>query len=273
MKNRFLLYLLLLLVSTNILAQSQKEITTIAIYGDTKTNYKIHQKVVDQILTYHPQLVIHTGDEVKVGFMQNQWNRFDSITKNLRKTSLFFPVPGNHEMESGKYYSNFNLPEPKTWYYYQNGSLLILFFNTNVDYGIGSAQYNYFLNVLEEKGKSAKYILAVTHHPPYNTAAHQSKTKNLKTHLVPLFNKFHVSAIFSGHVHAFEHSLVDSIHYVVSGGGGAGLHPQKRKAPESKMYYYGYNFCILEVSAEKIKVNVYNEANLPIYSFDIMSRD
>ena len=44
------------------------------------------------------------------------------------------------------------------------------------------------------------------------------------TALVPLFEKYHVSAAFFGHDHNYQHYLKNGIHYVISGGGGAPLY-------------------------------------------------
>ncbi|MEI8204353.1 MAG: metallophosphoesterase, partial [Bacteroidota bacterium] len=202
MKNIFLILILFLGIGSNVKAQNQKEIKVIAIYGDTKVNYKVHQKIVNNIIGYKPQLVVHTGDEVNVGIINSEWKRFNSITKELKKNALYFPVPGNHEMEAPQYYNNFDLPEPKKWYSYQSGGLLMLFFNTNVAYDTASLQYKYFVKVLEEKSKTASYIIAISHHPPFTTAGHQRKTQALKDIFVPLFKKYKVSVLFSGHVHA-----------------------------------------------------------------------
>ncbi len=273
MKHIFLFSILTLLrFGTTLFAQDTKEINVIAIYGDTKTNHEVHQKIVNNIITYHPQLVVHTGDEVNMGFMKNEWNKFNSITKDLRSTAMYFPVPGNHEFEAPQYYANFDLPEPKKWYSYSNGGLLMLFFNTNVDIDTASQQYKYFVKVLEEKGKSASYIIAIAHHPPYTTAAHQRRTAELQEVFTPLFKKYNVSALFSGHVHAFEHSVVNSMQYVVTGGGGASLHKQKYASSFSKKYYFGFNFCILHIYKDKIQVKVYDENNQPVYDFEILSQ-
>ncbi|MCX6232008.1 MAG: metallophosphoesterase [Bacteroidetes bacterium] len=253
-------------------AQDTSKIRTIAIYGDTRSNYITHQKIINDFIPYHPQIVIHTGDEVYVGFLKKQWKTFNKITAEIRKTALYFPVPGNHEMEAKEYYDNFNLPEPKKWYFYEKDGLLLLFINTNLDFDVNSQQYAYFSKILEEKSKTASYIIAITHHPPYSTGPHKGKAAELQKTLVPLFEKYHVSAVFSGHVHAFEHSVAKSIHYVITGGGGATLHPQKYKSSISKKYYCGYHYCILNILKDKIQLNVYDDNNNLIYNFDINSR-
>ncbi len=132
MKNIIILILILLGIDSHINAQDPKEIKVIAIYGDTQDNTAIHQKIAKHILSYHPQLVIHTGDEVNRGNKQKQWTSFNNIISDLMKSALYFPVPGNHENEAKLYYSNFNLPEPRKWYFYQNKNLLFLFINSNL---------------------------------------------------------------------------------------------------------------------------------------------
>jgi hypothetical protein len=42
--------------------------------------------------------------------------------------------------------------------------------------------------------------------------------------LVPMFEKYHVTAAFFGHDHNYQHYLKNDIHYVVTGGGGAPLY-------------------------------------------------
>jgi hypothetical protein len=44
------------------------------------------------------------------------------------------------------------------------------------------------------------------------------------TALVPMLEKYHVSAGFFGHDHNYQHYLKNGIHYVITGGGGAPLY-------------------------------------------------
>ena len=50
------------------------------------------------------------------------------------------------------------------------------------------------------------------------------------TALVPMFEKYHVSAGFFGHDHNYQHYLKNGIHYVVTGGGGAPLYDVDKPA-------------------------------------------
>ncbi|MGA3242867.1 MAG: hypothetical protein ABSG03_42035 [Bryobacteraceae bacterium] len=44
------------------------------------------------------------------------------------------------------------------------------------------------------------------------------------TALIPLFEKYRVTAAFFGHDHNHQHYLKNDIHYVITGGGGAPLY-------------------------------------------------
>lgn len=66
----------------------------------------------------------------------------------------------------------------------------------------------------------ARVKIAVFHHPPYTAGLH-APNKAIQAAWVPLFDKFHVTLVLSGHNHGYEHSIVRGVDYVVSGGGGA----------------------------------------------------
>jgi tartrate-resistant acid phosphatase type 5 len=57
------------------------------------------------------------------------------------------------------------------------------------------------------------------HHPPYCAGPQHRNTGSMQR-LVPLFERSGVRALFSGHEHNFQHSLVDGIHYFITGAAG-----------------------------------------------------
>ncbi|HEX8474957.1 MAG TPA: metallophosphoesterase [Pyrinomonadaceae bacterium] len=58
------------------------------------------------------------------------------------------------------------------------------------------------------------------HHPPYCAGPQHSNSRSLIEHIVPLFARAGVRAVFSGHEHNFQHSHAGQIDYFVTGGGG-----------------------------------------------------
>ena len=45
--------------------------------------------------------------------------------------------------------------------------------------------------------------------------------------LIPMFERYHVTAGFFGHDHNYQHYLKGGVHYVTTGGGGAPLYDVK----------------------------------------------
>ncbi|PLX05372.1 MAG: hypothetical protein C0594_07645, partial [Marinilabiliales bacterium] len=187
---------------------------SIVVYGDTRTNHDIHQKVVDAIESVDPVAVFHTGDLVGYGVMAKNWEVFDTITDSMRKKSKFYPALGNHEMESKKFYNHFDVP--KTGYYSENiNGIHFIVLNSNIDVSKESEQYKWLEDDLKSVDDSVLFKIIVMHHPPFSTGKHQPDEKSLRKSIVPLFEKYGVDIVFSGHDHCYERSFVNGIYYII----------------------------------------------------------
>jgi len=71
------------------------------------------------------------------------------------------------------------------------------------------------------KGSTARWKLAVLHHPLYSSGKKHGSDLNLRRKLEPLFVRYGVNAVFSGHDHIYERTVPQQgIHYFVTGAGG-----------------------------------------------------
>lgn len=59
-----------------------------------------------------------------------------------------------------------------------------------------------------------------SHHPAFCAGPHHSNTEPMVRDLVPLFEEAGVQLVLAGHEHNFQYSVVNGVHYVVSGAGG-----------------------------------------------------
>ena len=59
-----------------------------------------------------------------------------------------------------------------------------------------------------------------SHHPTYCAGPHHPNTEKMIEHLVPLFRRAGVRAVFAGHEHNFQLSRAEGISYFLSGAGG-----------------------------------------------------
>jgi hypothetical protein len=83
--------------------------------------------------------------------------------------------------------------------------------------------------IAARQDSSIRHIFVVMHHPPYSISLHGGAT-DLRERWCPLFDKYDVSAVFSGHDHVYSRAEADGLHYFVTGGGGAALYPRRPKS-------------------------------------------
>ena len=194
------------------------------VYGDTRTGHEAHRSVVAAILGYSkPEFVIHTGDLVADGRNQSLWPIFFDIERELLKKVAFYPVPGNHERNDKSFYELFDETVPYSSFDWGNMHFAL------IDSDIGNMPdkeefWSRQTRWLEEdlaKSSHAAFRFVVAHHPPLTAVARRVGGNKEMAALMPLFEKYKVTAGFFGHDHAYEHFLKNGVHYVVTGGGGA----------------------------------------------------
>jgi hypothetical protein len=78
---------------------------------------------------------------------------------------------------------------------------------------------------------------------------------------VPIFERYRVSMVFSGHDHDFERGRRGKLDYIVTGGGGAELRPLKCGVPGKRRckhpplaFYNEHNYVSVEVLPGALRV-------------------
>lgn len=202
---------------------------TFLVYGDTRTFYDRHRVVAQAMAEDDAVFAVHTGDFVESP-TQAEWNAFFTSGSPLFLSKLFFPVIGNHERNSITYYRLFALPGAggkmgKEWWYFYWGGVLFVGLDSNTQYlgfkGL-QVQTNWLKDILS---REAHFKFVFFHHPLFSSDPHYGSNEGLARLWHPIFVENEVTAVFCGHVHAYEHIVRDGIHYVTTGGGGAPLYP------------------------------------------------
>jgi predicted phosphodiesterase len=257
----YILVILLCLASCNRQTARQDEgLKNIIIYGDSRTGHDTHRQIVDAVLMVPPDIVFHSGDLVNNGNDPAQWTIFNEITLPLRAAADFYPAAGNHELESQLYYDNFTLPGNEKWYTVTFEDVLFIVLNSNLDLRVGSEQYNWLENVLENVDENnIKFTAIILHSPIFSTGHHYKDGLELRESIVPLFDTHGVDIVFSGHDHNYERLLCNDIYYIISGGGGAPLRTQLTTNPCSEVFISKYHFCKLNVIDDKLEVIIYDK--------------
>jgi len=148
----------------------------------------------------------------------------------LRKT-VFFPVLGNHERNSRDFYEFFDVTTP--YYSFDWGEAHFTVLNSDLGNAAESkeAREKFWaeqLRWLEEDLATHQNMplrFVAMHHPPFTAVKKRQKGDKPVMDMVPLFEKYKVSAVLNGHDHNYQHHLKNGVHYIVTGGGGAPLYP------------------------------------------------
>eukprot|EP00934_Nitzschia_sp_Nitz4_P004694 Nitzschia sp. Nitz4//scaffold71_size96697//58901//60627//NITZ4_004700-RA/size96697-processed-gene-0.114-mRNA-1//1//CDS//3329557262//4684//frame0 len=181
-----------------------------------------------------------------------------------------FRMPQVHPAELGTYdgppgllnMDNPPYPLPYEWgnayYEFDYGPSKHIVVNAYSAMEPGSTQYEWIQSVLKSVNRDiTPWVFVSIHVPLYNTFSlhpHDSQIFAAREHLEPLFVKYHVNVVFTGHIHAYQRTAnVDNdtivetgpIHITVGAGGRQCDAPFKSEDAEPWLIkrdasYYGY---------------------------------
>jgi hypothetical protein len=209
------------------------------VYGDNRSRPEVHRKVMAELLKHGiPDFVMQTGDMVANGEDNSQWAEFFDIERDLLTHAAFFPTLGNHEKNT-HYFSEF-FQQSVPYYSFDWGGAHFTVLNSDIMASGNNEQTKRALwaeearwledDLQQHQGNTFRFVMA--HHPPITAVASRQKDNPHMTALIPLFEKYHVTAGFFGHDHNYQHYLKGGIHYVTTGGGGAPLYDVKQPPEE-----------------------------------------
>jgi 3',5'-cyclic AMP phosphodiesterase CpdA len=211
-----------------------------AVFGDTRNGTEQHRRVVERISQQVPDFVLGTGDMVDEGFRQEQWQQFFDVESRLMKDNVYFPALGNHDRQgrgrtADTYRAFFSVPEngndTERYYAFTYATTRFLVLDSNL-YSFALTDQTAWIEqelIAARQDPTIHHIFCVMHHPPFSISLHGGAI-DLRERWTPLFEKYQVTAVFSGHDHVYERAENDGIHYFVSGGGGAPLYPKRPKS-------------------------------------------
>jgi len=238
----------------------------ILVLGDTRTGHDIHREVVAMSMAEEASFIINLGDIVELNQRVEDWYRFFDIERNLLPGAPFVLIPGNHE----------------TWWDVEFGALMLnRFFRAGESGGTGhhtrdaGRVHMVFLDAywgedLVNEGRdwlradlaavpADRVTVVFVHEPPISFGAHRPRPPIKR--LMPLFQEMGVAAVVAGHAHIYEHFVIEGLHYVTAGGGGAGLHkPDMNVVTEQEEYLVKnsseHHYLLLTVGDDSVNFTV-----------------
>jgi len=245
----------------------------IAIYGDSQHNPEIQRRLVQTILSFKPAIVFRVGDIVNDGYEPELWKAFHDIHGPLLETTEYFPALGNHEYDSPLYFDTFRFLNNRRWYSVDRMGIHFIILDSNSRLDLESEQYKWLVSDLTAQEGSAKFVIAIFHHPIFDVGAyHKADEKNLRPILQPLFENAGVSAVFSGHSHNYQRFEYNGMYFIVTAGGGSNLRKQSRTDPYLQKFSLSYHFCLLTPEDDFLRVRVIDIDSKLIDDFKIPAK-
>src|SRR5688500_589526 len=183
--------------------------THIAAVGDWRCSEDT-QKTVQNVINKKPQLLLGLGD---YGYPDSHTCWFNMIKpiSSIMKIGI-----GNHEADSSKvlktYMDHFGLS--KQFYSFDINNIHVLTMSSEDELETGSEQYNFVIRDLRSAANNPdiKWIL-VTFHTPFYTSPNDCNSSRCEGNAEareiyhPLFDKYGVDLVLSGHVHTYQRSV------------------------------------------------------------------
>jgi predicted phosphodiesterase len=232
------------------------------VIGDTGTGGSEQRAVANRIAEVHKvfpfEFAIMVGDNLYGRESARDFQRkFEEPYKPLLDAGVkFYAALGNHDDPTQRFYKNFNM----------NGERFYTFMapKKGVD-AFGDVRFfaidsNYMspeqLQWLEKELKSAGsgWKIPFFHHPLYSSGEKHGADETLREQMEPLFLKYGVDVVFSGHEHFYERLKPQKgITYFVTGSaaklrrgniGNSGM--------TAKGFDTGYAFVIAEITGDEL---------------------
>ena len=235
------------------------------LYSDSQNNFIVHSKIASEIVKYQPDFIVSAGD-LAHGGRRSDWATefFLPMQEVLKNTPIYVSV-GNHSYGSPHFSEYFSFPEHnhETYYSIQIGNAYFIFLdNAKIDFpdkdyytdiGVGSPQYNWLEKELgSASAQNANWLFVVAHVPCYSEFSTVAFNENVKS-FVPLYDRYNVDAVFSGHIHAYERGYSDGVYYIITGGAGGTLdHNRHKDIPEIQISQAGHHYCVVDISGRSL---------------------
>ena len=204
-----------------------QEVFRFVAFGDSGTGESGQYAVAKAMLAHHDEHRFDTalmlGDNIYPNgdpalFKEKFEKPYDKL---LERGVLFHAALGNHDVQRGREaqlkYRHFNM-NGKAYYSFVKGGGIIEFFALDSTQ-ITREQITWLEGAL--LASKALWKIAYFHHPVYSSAGTHGSDMKLRAVFEPLFVKFGVAAVLSGHDHTYERTKPQKgVTYFVSGVGG-----------------------------------------------------
>jgi predicted phosphodiesterase len=226
-----------------------------AVIGDTGTGTSKQRDIGDMMVRYHVmfpfEFVLMMGDNLYGGEAPQDFNKkFAAPYKVLLDEKVkFYATLGNHDLPLQVNYANFNM-NGKEYYRFKKGN--VAFYSLNSNY-MDKKQVQWLEDELSKD--TSDWKVCFFHHPPYSSAKKHGSDSQLREVVEPIFLKYGVDVVLTGHDHVYERIKPQKgIYYFVSGAAGKLREGDvKESSPlTDKSFDRDMSFMLFEVAGDQL---------------------
>jgi predicted phosphodiesterase len=261
MRRRTFLFLsILTLITTGLGADEFKfplksDSVRFAAIGDMGTGeppqYEIAQEMVKARQTFPFDFAIMLGDNIYGGSNPADFERKFAVPyKPLIDAGVkFYASLGNHDNTNERFYQPFNM-NGESYYTYKKGNVRFFVLNSNY---MDPKQLARLETQLKDAGNGG-WKICYFHHPLYSSGQFHGPSLDLRKLLEPLFIKYGVDVVFSGHDHVYERVHPQhGIYYFTEGASGELRRGNlARSAITDKGFDTDRSFMLIEIAGDEM---------------------
>jgi 3',5'-cyclic AMP phosphodiesterase CpdA len=238
-----------------------------AVMGDNGTGDQAQYDVAKQMSTSHKafpfDLVIMLGDNMYGSQKPDDFvKKFEKPYADLLAAGVTFRATlGNHDQPTNVSYKFYNM-DSRYYSYARNNVRFVVLDSTQVD----TKQLQWLEGTLRDAKEEWK--ICYFHHPLYSNAARHGSSVDLRVALEPLFVKYRVNVVFSGHDHVYERVKPQKgIYYFVSGAAGQLRKGNVRPDEETAAYFdQDQSFMLVEIAGAEMYFNAISRTGTTVDS-------
>ena len=226
-----------------------------AVIGDSGTGDRAQYEVAQRMEAYRQatkfDFVIMLGDNIYGSHSPKDFvKKFEQPYKPLLDAGVkFYASLGNHDdPDDERLYKPFNMGGER-YYAFRKGE--VAFFALDSNY-MDPKQLSWLEQNL--KDSQGTWKICYFHHPLYNDGRHHGADADLRTQVLPLFQRYGVNAVFSGHEHVYQRIKPENnIYYFVLGNSGK-LMTHDFGAPKERVKGFDtdQSFMLVEIAGDKL---------------------
>jgi hypothetical protein len=239
-----------------------------AIIGDSGTGDSFQNEVAQQMIgaraNFPFEFVIMLGDNIYGGHSPQDFSlKFEQPYKALLDAGVrFYASLGNHDDPGERFYKPFNMGGQR-YYAYSKGNVRFIVLDSNY---MNSPQLDWLEKELQ--GVTLPWKIVYFHHPLYSDGQFHGPDTDLRARIEPLFEKYGVNVVLSGHDHVYERIKPQhGIYYFVLGNAGElRYHNLKVSSEMAAGFDEDCCFMAIEIAGDELYFQTISRAGLTVDS-------